>query len=65
MKLVDMPVLGTGALRRVGSSPTEGINLTICKLPVLITIAMHNNCIYFLWFITWHLFLQLKPIVTL
>jgi hypothetical protein len=39
--------------------------LTICKLPVLITIAMHNNCIYFLWFITWHLFLQLKPIVTL
>lgn len=39
MKLVDMPVLGTGALRRVGSSPTEGINLTICKLPVLITIV--------------------------
>ena len=24
MELVDIPVLGTGALRRVGSSPTEG-----------------------------------------
>ena len=23
--MVDTPVLGTGALRRVGSSPTEGI----------------------------------------
>ena len=28
MKLVDIPVLGTGALRRVGSSPTEGTRLT-------------------------------------
>jgi hypothetical protein len=39
MELVDIPVLGTGALRRVGSSPTEG-NFYDKKFLFLITLLI-------------------------